>query len=666
MPDSVWIDDDTLYTITAQANPTTTLKKWVVRWDTTKALSAWDTLVADTVSYNYTGSGLKHITYFVVDGNGTRSDTVNKTVLVRLGAPTIRSITLDSASSKIFINDSLHFTVQGFDTNGVIDSMKVSWMGDTNFSTVNKTIQSNTSVFANAFATSGAKQIRFRVYDNDGLSADTVIPIFVRQGKPVISSVTTDVPLAGIFRDKPVNFTVNGQDTNGNIVSLKVAWNGDTAFSPAISATANSGVFNNTFTAAGTKTVRFRVYDNDGLSADTTISFPVHQGKPVVTSITPDSIIFINDSRKFTIATFDSNGTVDSIKIDNGSGTFGLFVKTTGNLDTLKRAFGRLEAGTRIVRAIAKDNDGLLSDTARDTVTVRLGTPVIDSMQVPATIWINDTNTYQIAAHDTNGTIVKYYFDWTNSGTWQDSGTSASKLGGHFKTAGADSIRFGVMDNDTLLTISKKKIMVHLGVPHVWNQSGDTMFVVTPNVGNYNLHISASDTNGTFSQFYWSAASPWDTTNATKSDSNLSQYISTNDINLGYKMAVFGKDDDGNVSGDTFWLYPDAPPPAPTINAVVGTDSITIYWLGKDAKDLNQTQYRVLLHDGSEPDSSVPADILSNWKAGYRVSDDSGYDYMYRFKLTANTPKHLKYYQVHARDARGSISPSTTGHTFSY
>jgi hypothetical protein len=98
----------------------------------------------------------------------------------------------------------------------------------------------------------------------------------------------------------------------------------------------------------------------------------------------------------------------------------------------------------------------------------------------------------------------------------------------------------------------------------------------------------------------------------------------------------------------------------------VGTDSITIYWLGKDAKDLNQTQYRVLLHDGSEPDSSVPADILSNWKAGYRVSDDSGYDYMYRFKLTADTPKHLKYYQVHARDARGSISPSTTGHTFSY
>jgi len=55
-------------------------------------------------------------------------------------------------------------------------------------------------------------------------------------------------------------------------------------------------------------------------------------------------------------------------------------------------------------------------------------------------------------------------------------------------------------------------------------------------------------------------------------------------------MAVFGKDDDGNVSGDTFWLFPDARRPAPTINAVAGTDSVMIYWLGKDVKDGNMTQ----------------------------------------------------------------------------
>jgi hypothetical protein len=564
-PDTVWIVDNTVYTITSKAmNPNAVLKQWVVRWDTG---GLWETDTAAAIRHAYLSAGLKQVTYYVKDNNGISSDTVKDTVMVLPGAPWVASITIDSALSKIFINTTLHFTVHGFDPNGQIDSIKVSWTGSASAFTQTLPASSNAATFAHAFIASGPDTLRFRVIDNDGLPADTVFPIFVRKGKPVI------------------------------------------------------------------------------------------------TSITPDSVIFINDARRFFISTYDTNGTVDSIKIDNGSGAFGLFVKTTGNLDTLKRTFGLLQAGTRTIRVIAKDNDGLLSDTARDTVTVRLGTPVVDSMQVPATIWINDTNTYQIVAHDTNGTIVKYYFDWTNSGTWQDSSTTGSAQG-HFNAAGADSVRFGVMDNDTLLTISKKKIMVHLGVPRVWNPGGDTMFVVTPTVGNYNLHISAFDTNGTFSQFYWSAASPYDTTSAIKTDSVMSQYISTNDINLGYKMAVFGKDDDGNMAGDTFWLYPDAPPPAPTINAVAGTDSVTIYWLGKDVKDGNMTQYRVLLHNNSEPDSTMAADILSNWKSGYRLSNLLQFDFMLKVKVAHSV--NLYYYQVQARDARGSVTSSTTGHTFSY
>jgi hypothetical protein len=135
-------------------------------------------------------------------------------------------------------------------------------------------------------------------------------------------------------------------------------------------------------------------------------------------------------------------------------------------------------------------------------------------------------------------------------------------------------------------------------------------------------------------------------------------------VNLSFQMAVFGKDDDGNVAGDTFWLYPDAPPPAPTINAVAGTDSVTIYWLGKDVKDGNMTQYRVLLHNNGEPDSTITADILSNWKSGYRVSDLPQFDFMLKVKVAHSV--NLYYYQVQARDARGSVTPSTTGHTFSY
>jgi hypothetical protein len=665
MPDSVWIDDDTLYTITAQANPTTALKQRVVQWE---AGGTWDTSATDTIRHVYTSAGLKQVTCFVIDKNGTISNIVNKTITVLLGAPSIASVTIDSALSKIFINDTVHFSVHGFDPNGQIDSIKVSWTGAATAFTQTLPASGNAATFAKAFSSSGPQTLRFRVIDNDGLTVDTTITITVRQGKPVITSIATDTPSTRIFTGQQVKFTVTGLDTNGPIAGMKAAWNNDTTAFNAMVLTNGVGTLSNTFTTPGTKQVRLRVNDNDGLSTDSVLTVFVHTGRPVVTSITPDSNIFINDTRKFAIATKDSNGTVDSVKIDNGSGSFGIFVKTFNGFDTLNRVFLRSEAGSKTIRVIAKDNDGLLSDTAKLTVTVRLAAPVIDSMQVPATIWINDTNTYQIVAHDTNGTIIKYYFDWANSGAWQDSSTNGS-ASGHFNTPGLKTIRFGVMDNDTLLTISTKQIAVHLGASRVWIPGGDTMFVVTPaGGGNDTLRISHYDTNGTIQTFYWamSSISGLDTSHvyAKGSADSLVYNIPQTSVNLSFQMAVFGKDDDGNVAGDTFWLYPDAPPPAPTINAVAGTDSVTIYWLGKDVKDGNMTQYRVLLHNNGEPDSTITADILSNWKSGYRVSDLPQFDFMLKVKVAHSV--NLYYYQVQARDARGSVTPSTTGHTFSY
>jgi hypothetical protein len=176
------------------------------------------------------------------------------------------------------------------------------------------------------------------------------------------------------------------------------------------------------------------------------------------------------------------------------------------------------------------------------------------------------------------------------------------------------------------------------------------------------------DSNGTIPNYYWDYYGPnFDTLdggiikNSTPFDT---LQVLPPSMNNAMKMAVFGKDDDGNVAGDTFWLFPDAPPPAPTLHDAETVDSVTIYWKGKDVKDGDQTQYRVLVHNNNEPDSAIPADILSNWKSGYLASDLSQYDYMFKFKVAHSA--NLYYYQVHARDARGSITSSTTGHTFSY
>ena len=570
-PDTAWIFDNTLYTITSKAmNPNAHLVQYGVQWDAGGLWENGSSWVTDTMAFMhhaYTTAGLKQVAYYVKDNNGFSSDTVNDAVIVRLGAPSVAAVTMDSLPTKIFIRDSLHFFVHGSDTNGQIDSIKVAWNGDTAFNAVNKSVQGDSAVFAMAFATSGAKQVRFRVYDDDGLSADSVFSLFVRLGRPK------------------------------------------------------------------------------------------------VLAFTPDTAVFIKDNYAYTISAIDTNGTVASYWVAWDNAAFG---QIGGTGVTTAKAL--TTAGKHPVAVYAKDNDNLYSDTLRDTVNVRLAAPVIDSMHVPFIAWINDDSTYRVIARDTNGTVSQYYFDWTNSGAWQDSNATGI-IQAHFSTSGAKTIQIGVRDDDGNVTTSTKQITVHLGAPRVWNPGGDTMFVVAPSGGGkIRLDISSMDSNGTIPNYYWDYYGPnFDTLdggiikNSTPFDT---LQVLPPSMNNAMKMAVFGKDDDGNVAGDTFWLFPDAPPPAPTLHDAETVDSVTIYWKGKDVKDGDQTQYRVLVHNNNEPDSAIPADILSNWKSGYLASDLSQYDYMFKFKVAHSA--NLYYYQVHARDARGSITSSTTGHTFSY
>jgi len=235
-------------------------------------------------------------------------------------------------------------------------------------------------------------------------------------------------------------------------------------------------------------------------------------------------------------------------------------------------------------------------------------------------------------------------------------------------------IIYWVRDNDSLMSSSKDTaITVRLAPPVLWgDKTGtpyDTTFIVINNsVGvNYKIHINSRDTNGTIQKYIWNFNNTLDSSaQFSTTDSQYTKLFTQIEMNQGQNIWIYGRDNDGLLRGGQFTFYADSVPPAPVINAVTASDSITIYFKNKDTKDGNATQYRILVHDGSEPDSTRPADIQSNWKSGYRASDDSFYDYMFKFKLPTNTPKHGYYYQVHARDARGSVTSSTMGHTFSY
>ena len=619
-----------------------------VSWNGATQFTESVTAVGDSATLTHTfgipDTAIRNIRVRLVDDGAQTVDSLYA-LRVRLGKPVVDAI----APQTVWVNDDTTFTITARDTNGTVDSLIIDWGDGTALAR-----QAAASLTHHKYAKtqSGAKAVKVTARDNDGIFSDTArFAMTVQLGKPAVSSIALDTAVTKIFINQPVKFFVHGHDDNGHIDSTKVAWNGDTLFNQTLAAKADTAMFSDSFTTPGTKQVRFRVKDDDGLVTDSIFSLFVRQGRPKVLAFTPDTAVFIKDAYTYTISAMDTNGIVASYWVawDNGAFT----QSTPVGAATVTQALA--SAGKHPVKVYVMDNDGLYSDTLRDTINVRLAGPVIDSVHVPTVTWINDDSTYRVFARDTNGPVIRYYFDWANAGTWQDSSTSGSALG-HFGTAGVKIIRVGVMDNDSNVTTSTKQVTVHLGAPHVWNP-GDTMFVVTPDGGgNDTLRISHYDTNGTIQTFYWAmnSVTGLDTAHAySKGPADTLVYnITPTGLNAAFQMAVFGKDDDGNVGGDTFWLFPDAPPPVPEIlNPALGdiTNGLTLRWQNQDAKDGTATQFQILI----SYTSADPSTVLSAYKPGTQYTI-SGSEYRFTFKPTSGTFK----IQVIAKDARGSTTAS--------
>jgi hypothetical protein len=610
----------------------------------------------DTIWRTFSTAGIDTVIVSCKDQDGIVSAAAD-TFIVKIsrGAPAVRGILPDT----VWMKDDTTYRISAQDVNGTVAAYYVRWNPMEDF------VRYSDSLPKYRHSTAGLKILRVYVVDNDQIPSDTITDsVWVLSGKPSVTPVFED----SVWAFDSVDYKLRGEDPNGVVKKWAISWDTDQSFEVKTDSS-----FTHAYNVAGAHTVRAWVMDDDSLTSDTiSRSVFVKQGLPSIVSVQLNvsaAQVFVRDTVKYSIKGNDPNGSVDSILVSwDGDTVFEARIKTLGDSAALSHTFARDQGGRHSVLFRIKDDDGQIKDSLF-TVNVRSGAATIDSLQTPSTVWIKDHDTYRIFGQDTNGTIIRYYFDFGNTGSWSDSSTDGIK-NLSFAIAGLKTVRIGVMDDDSIVTTASRQIQVHLGMPRVWNPQGDTMFVVCPaGGGNITMRVSHDDTNGTILQYYWAfnTVDGLDTAHAyaTGTLDSLIYPINPTAVNIAFKMAAFGKDDDGNVAGDTMWFYPDAPPPAPIVSHITTPDSITIYWKNKDAHDGSLTQYEILLHDGAEPDSTRPGDIISPWKTGYRISDDSGYDYMFRFKLEANIPKHLQYYQVLARDARGSENKSVIP-TFSY
>jgi hypothetical protein len=633
---------------------------------------AYDT---SSFTYKFLLSGIHKIRVFVVDANNITSDTTSDSVLVKRGIPVIKSFTADSA---VYIKEAMRFTVNAMDSAGSsIDSFYVSFDNGTTYR------QSASASFDTVFATAGTRYVRAVVKNSRSFFSDTLKDsIAVHAGAPEVTSVIVDTATGSIYVFDNRKITVKAKDSHGRIDSIRISWG---TLPETKHAAGDSAVFTHSFgiSDTGLKSLSVRAINNAGIYADSIYSIKVRLAKPLITGIVSDSAvtrIFVDDPVTFSVSVNDTNGTVDSISLDNGNGTFGVYQKMTGTPYSFSRTFLRSEAGARTIRAIVKDNDGLTSDTLSFTVNVRSGAPVIDSVRIDTTgnnLFVKDVRSYKVYASDTNGAIRKIYASWNNGSTADDSVTVSSGYGvitHAYDTAisGSRTIKFWAKDDDTLTSDTlKEAIVVRLAAPMLWGDArattGDTTWVIVNNgVGTlYPVHINHYDTNGTIANYYWNETSS-SLGRMTTSDT-IMRNVSASELIVPFNMWIYCRDDDSLLRGGKFVVFADSVPPAPQVSHIAGTDSITIYWSGKDAKDGDSTQYRILLKEGGEPDSTAtPSDLLSDWKRGYEIDTDMGYDYKYKIKLTASNPKQKYYYQVHARDARRSVTTSGGNHSFSY
>ena len=359
-------------------------------------------------------SGKQTLKVVVKDNDGLWSDTLRDTVQVRIGKPRVKSI---KADADVYIKERRRYTVSAIDSAGKIDSF---------FVRINNgnPLRLKDSTFDTAFATSGAWHFKVAAKNDRGMVSDTLgDSIIVKAGKPVVDGLAP----RKVWVNDDTLFTVAAHDTIGTVDSVMVDWGDQTGLFR--NARADTIRHKYAVAQAGIKTIKIVVKDNDGVYSDTArFADTIRLGRPAMTALTadtPTARIFINDSIPFRVSAFDTNGIVDSMSIDNGTGTFGPFVKMTGKF---MRMFAKTDTGQKTVRARVKDNDGILSDTASLSFIVRLGSPVLTRvLNNDSMLWVSDTlvcpfipsthtATVAVDPFDTNGAVVLFSWDISNGG----------------------------------------------------------------------------------------------------------------------------------------------------------------------------------------------------------------------------------------------------------
>jgi hypothetical protein len=413
---------------------------------------------SDTAYFSSTTPGLKHWRVIVTDSNNCSS--MEDTIAVTVNALPVANISASAMAICINMTDTLMANATG--GSGVYTTY--TWAPGTH-------ANSDTAYFVPT--TSGVKNWRLKVTDNNGcVSAEDTVTV-TANGLPVASIMANDTVLCVGMTD-----TLMAMVSGGSGVYSTYTW------APGTHANSDMAIF--IPTTSGIKHWRLKVTDNNGcVSAEDTITVTANS-LPVASIMASTMTLCVNMTD--TLMAMASGG----------SGVYSAYTWAPGthaNSDTAY--FIPTTSGVKHWRLKVTDNNGCVS--AEDTIAVTANAlPIANISASATTICANMTDT--LMANATGGSGVYSYYVWS-PGTHANSDTayfSSSTVGvKHWRVIVYDDNGCGSAEDTIAVTVDTLNLSVTM--------NGDTLMADQANnatyqwidCGNNNMPISG-ETNQTF------------------------------------------------------------------------------------------------------------------------------------------------------------------------
>jgi PKD repeat protein len=400
-----------------------------------------DTGTDSFVSTQYFSPGTHTVSLRVSDTGEPSPNTDTDSVSVTIQAPPSASFDFSPASP--LSGESVTFTSTSADADGSIDSQDWDLDNDGDFD------DGTGATASRSFSTAGAKTVRLRVIDNDGLTDETTGTVTIGNRAPAASfDFSPTNPMSG----DSVTFTSTSSDPDGSLASQAWDLDNDGSFDDGTGSSASRS-----FPSKGDYTIGLRVTDDGGLTNVATRTVTVGNRAPNANFHSAPASPLTGESVTFTSTSNDPDGSIASQAWDlDNDGDF-----DDGTGTSVAQSFA--SSGDKTVRLQVTD-DGGLADVATKTVTIGNRAPAASFDFSPANPMSGDSVTFTSTSSDPDGSLVSQAWDLDNDGSFDDgTGSSASQS---FASSGTKTVRLLVTDEGGLTAVATRTIIVGNRAPN--------------------------------------------------------------------------------------------------------------------------------------------------------------------------------------------------------